>query len=105
MGRPRLQTESVFRIKYEGAKMPLIFNLHMKKTATFLFRGENGCLIEAAGEIDLHGLLFAPKFQDFSEIPCVPPRNRIEYSSEMGLFDEIFQICTTEYRFRSEHQP
>ena len=78
MGRLRLQTESVFRIKYEGAKTPLIFNLHMKKTATFLFRGENGCLIEAAGEIDLHGLLFAPKFQDFSEIPCVLPRNRIE---------------------------
>ena len=69
MGRLRLQTESVFRIKYEGAKTPFIFNLHMKKAATFLFRGENGCLIEAAGGIDLHGFLFAPKFQDFIEIP------------------------------------
>ena len=87
MGRLRLQTESVFRIKYEGAKTPLIFNLHMKKAASFLFCGENGYLIEAAGGIDLHGLLFAPKFQDFSEIPCFLPRNRIEYSSEMGLFD------------------
>ena len=56
-------------MKYEGTKTPLIFNLHMKKAATFLFRGENGYLIEAAGEIDLHGLLFAPKFQDFIEIP------------------------------------
>ena len=85
MGRLRLQTESVFRIKYEGAKTPFIFNLHTKKAATFLFRGENGCLIEAAGEINLHGLLFAPKFQDFSEIPCVLPQNRIKCSYEMGL--------------------
>ena len=41
----------------------------MKKAATFLFCGENGYLIEATGGIDLHGFLFAPKFQDFIEIP------------------------------------
>ena len=56
-------------MKYEGAETLLFFNLHMKKAAISLSQQKNGCIIEAAGEIELHGLLFAPKFQDFSEIP------------------------------------